>query len=318
MSSDGHGGRVGEARVSGRAGAGVAVLAAVVFLVVVPGGVGVAGGSEPASINGMEACVSASMTTLALVERELAPAANATVQAGVPVTFTVGRSEVPLTFLVASTPVVLPSPDAYHPDSPTLGSPDVDSGAGTVLPSGLGPSGYTFTSQKAGVIPRDLYWEVSFSTSGLPACATQIPSQRSTPPRMLTVLPAPVPVPSPVPPPARVSIDIPGRLSLSSRVSYRVQCSEACTGDTFYHAYLLRGHARPVRFPLLDLAPQRVSIAGEWGGAERFICRYDRRQLRLLKSAVRAGSGIELRLGVKVRDLAGNTVRAQASILLHA
>jgi hypothetical protein len=115
----------------------------------------------------------------------LSPAEGATVVAGTPVTFFArSSSETPMTFMIASSPAL-------------LSSPDIDGGLGTLLPPGykteLLPSEdkaeYWLTSTKASAIPRTIYWTASF-TRNLRSC-DEPPVTFTLPPRTLTVVPSP-------------------------------------------------------------------------------------------------------------------------------
>jgi hypothetical protein len=117
-------------------------------------------------------CEAASLSNQEGLEARLGPSEGSSVQAGTPVTF-LGYSEVPVTFAVASSPVL-------------LSSSDIDSGAGSSQPEQL----YTFTSTEATASPGTVYWDASFSNVGLAGCAGQPPLTYTTMPRTLTVLPA--------------------------------------------------------------------------------------------------------------------------------
>jgi hypothetical protein len=99
------------------------------------------------------------------------PPNGATVLAGTPVTFS-GEYGHALTFSVALSPAL-------------LSSPDIDSGLGSLQP---GTSLYMFTSTKATVTPRTIYWAASFTfTPG----DCEDPSTFMTPVRWLTVVSSP-------------------------------------------------------------------------------------------------------------------------------
>ncbi len=95
----------------------------------------------------------------------LSPAEGATLPASTPVTFFArGGGEWPMTFMVASSPAL-------------LSSPDIDSGLGTLLPPGYktelvppeeNPE-WWLTSTKASATPRTIYWTASF-THNLRSC----------------------------------------------------------------------------------------------------------------------------------------------------
>lgn len=116
----------------------------------------------------------------------LSPAEGATVVAGTPLTFFArdGSNELPMTFMVASSPAL-------------LSSPDIDGGLGTLLPPGyktelLPPEDnpeYWLTSTKATATPRTIYWTASF-TRNLRSC-DEPPVTFTLPTRTLTVVPSP-------------------------------------------------------------------------------------------------------------------------------
>lgn len=127
-------------------------------------------------------CFNDSQANLTGLEASLSPDNGATVTAGTPVIFA-GHSEVSPTFAIASS-------------SALLSSPDIDSGTGSaqVEPASSGPPvvySYTFTSTKTTATPRTIYWEASFSDSGLAECAGLSPTTYTTSVRTLTVLPSP-------------------------------------------------------------------------------------------------------------------------------
>ena len=116
----------------------------------------------------------------------LSPAEGASVVAGTPVTFFArgGGGESPMTFMVASSPAL-------------LSSPDIDSGLGTLLPPGYktellppedNPEDW-LTSTKASATPRTIYWTASF-TRNLRSC-DEPPVTFTLPTRTLTVMPSP-------------------------------------------------------------------------------------------------------------------------------
>jgi len=141
--------------------AGIVSVALAMALIALTGGTGLAVGSEVESLRGLSECTSATGTDLAVIAREpLVPVVDASVMAGMPVTFS-AHSAVPLTFLIASTPSVLPVRSDHESLPAPPGSHGIDKGAGIDQPSASGPPTYTFTSLNAGVVPRVLYWEVS-------------------------------------------------------------------------------------------------------------------------------------------------------------
>ena len=116
----------------------------------------------------------------------LGPAEGATVVAGTPVTFFArsGGPETPMTFMIASSPAL-------------LSSPDIDGGLGTLLPPGYKPESlppednaeYWLTSAKASATPRTIYWTASY-TRNLRSC-DEPPVTFTLPARTLTVVPSP-------------------------------------------------------------------------------------------------------------------------------
>ncbi len=108
-----------------------------------------------------------------LVAKNTALSASYTggVLAGTTETFS-GESKYPLAFSVASSPVM-------------LSSPDIDSGPGSLQP---GTSVYSFTSSKAAATPRTIYWAASFT---LTPEGCEGPSTFMTPVQMLSVVSAP-------------------------------------------------------------------------------------------------------------------------------
>lgn len=122
-------------------------------------------------------CFNDSQVDLAVLERSLSPANDASVPAGTPVTFS-GNSGAPVTFAVASSPGLLPSPD-------------IDSGGLGSVRLGTSPSTYTLISAKASATPRTVYWDASFSNATLEGCAGLTPTTYTTHARALMVLPSP-------------------------------------------------------------------------------------------------------------------------------
>jgi hypothetical protein len=160
----------------------LAALGALVCAVMVPAVPARAEG--PGGLN----CFSERESTKTIEEyaKLLSPAEGATVAAGTPVTFfTRGGGESPMTFMVASSPAL-------------LSSPDIDGGLGTMLPRGyeteLVPPEYKaeewLTSTKTTATPRTVYWTASF-TLDLRFC-DEPPVTFTLPPRTLTVVPSPV------------------------------------------------------------------------------------------------------------------------------
>ena len=133
-------------------------------------------------------CLSERQSTETIEEyaKLLSPAEGATVVAGTPVTFFArdGSDELPMTFMVASSPAL-------------LSSPDIDGGQGTLLPpkykTELVPPEdnpeYWLTSTKVSAAPRTIYWTASF-TRNLRYC-DEPPVTFTLPARTLTIVPAP-------------------------------------------------------------------------------------------------------------------------------
>lgn len=147
--------------------------------------------------------------------------------AGTPVTFST-RSEAPVTFVVASSPALQTS------------------------------FTYTYTSAVAANTPGTVYWQASISSADIEPCAGLTPVIWRTGVYSLHVLPAPV----------QVSIDSPYAFrSADPTVTYQVNCSIDCTGDTYYEASELQRTLTARRVPSLDLGPTAVSITAATGGS---------------------------------------------------
>jgi hypothetical protein len=259
-------------------------------------------------------CSLAASGDLITLENTLSPANAATVTMGTPVSFS-GVSRTPLTFAVAS-------------GTPLL-QPDIDTGAGSVMgeSSRFGGLIYVFTSTNASAVPRTIYWTASFSDASIPACAGLLPATYTTPVRTLTVLPPPTetthvqepaPAPTPMPPLLKGTIGELGSFRVTHpSISFRIQCTTSCSGETSSRAYLVRAHAKPLSAPELDLAPSYVSIASASGGTEQFTHGYSGRSLRLLKRVLHGGGAVELRLTAKLSGSSGNGVLAQQTIWLR-
>jgi len=198
-----------------------------------------------------------------------------------------------LTFAVASSPT-------------SLSNPDIDSGLGSPVPFSeeAGPQTsftYTFTSAAAAKTPGTVYWQASFSTSGIEPCAGSSPSIFRTAVRALTVVQAPV----------QVSIDGPSSFrGAHPTIVYGVDCSISCTGDTYYQAFALQRKSTARRVPSLDFGPTPVSITAGTAGNELFAWHYSGRALRTLDKIIRGGEIVEIKLSVKVADASGNVARA--------
>jgi hypothetical protein len=230
----------------------------------------------------------------------LSPPDGATVPAGTSVTF-LARSGVasPMSFMVASSPA-------------SLSSPDIDGGLGSRLQPEY-TAEYTLTSTKAVATPRTIYWTASF-TRTLRDCEGP-PVTFTLPARTLTVLPSP---PAVISPPLQLSISDPGNFQLTRpTVTYRIHCTASCSGKTYFQAWLVRRHRRTVRAPELDFGPASVSVAAASGGSEQFTHRYNGGILRRLKSILHEGDIVELRLSAEAANATGNIARAHSTARLH-
>lgn len=150
------------------------------WLVVLCAGYAIAAAVHPSPASAVEGpspwsvCLSEQQSNQVVEEyaKLISPASGATVVAGTSVTFSAASGAAsPLTFMVASSPAL-------------LSSPDIDSGLGSfVWPE------YSFISTKAAAIPRTIYWTASF-TRVLNDCEGP-PVTFTIAPRALTVLPSP-------------------------------------------------------------------------------------------------------------------------------
>jgi len=272
-------------------------------------------------ITQFEICSSAVESAQISLEATLKPANEfSNAPAGAPATLS-GRSDYPVTFAVASTQTA-------------LSHPDIESGLGfaELLSSGPPPEyTYTFTSTKAAAKPGTVYWDASFSTAAIPACAGLPPSTRATQPRTLNVSPPPptevamaappitsVPAPAPTPAPLGISIVQSSRFSFAHPTfSYRIDCTASCVGDTYYQVLLLRPHRRARHVAELDLDPTPVTIPATSGGNQQFSRSYRGGTLRVLASDLRAGDVLELQINVKATGVTG-IARAQSTARLRA
>ncbi len=254
-------------------------------------------------------CANDIQSNLGVLERSLTPARGATAQADALVTFT-GNSETPPRFAVASSPTL-------------LSSPDIDSGPGSAQPfSEPHAETYTFTSTRAAITPGTIYWDASFSSSTIAECASLTPTTYTTAIRTLTILPAPTPpTPPPLTPPAppppatppqlKVDIRVTGFHLTHPTVTYRIDCTASCSGETSYQALVLQHHAKAVRAPKLDLGPEPVSITSPTGGDEQFTQIYSGNSLHRFRAIAHADGVLELQITVKVTDSSGNIARAR-------
>jgi hypothetical protein len=198
-----------------------------------------------------------------------------------------------------------------------LSSPNVDSGPGSLQP---GTYTYTFTSTKAAASPGTIYWAASFARV-LPDCEGRLFTY-TTPPRTLTVL-------TPLLPPAPMSpalVSQPVQLSITPAsfrigrptVSYRINCSASCSGETYFQAWLVRPHRKAIRASELDLGPASVSITAPSGGHEQFTHHYSGGPLRRLKRILHEHGAVELRLSAEVSGASGASARSHTTAWLRA
>jgi hypothetical protein len=281
-----------------------------------------------AEVDEFDECHVATNAAAAALEANLSPANGATVQVGTPVTFSGSFASAP-TFAVASSPTL-------------LSSPDIDSGLGSAQPGTSSWLTYTFTSTKATVTPGTVYWAASFSGADIPQCMgvpTLSSTTYTTPARKLTVQPeqpaplpqstvtaaptgssvvAPAPAVTPTPPvvggPVGVSIIKPSSITVADPIlTYRVDCTTSCSGDTYYRVIVVRRHTKASRLRELDSGPEPVSIAATAGGDDQFVHRYSGHVLRMLENIVHAGGMVEIQISAKVRNAYGNVAQAQST-----
>ena len=278
------------------------VLSALGYVAIAP--VSTARGYSVGPMSPAAQCFAASRAIVSALEAKLSPANGATVQAGEPATFS-GYASVPVTFNVASS-------------SSLLSSPDIDMGLGSAQSQPSGAPLYTFTSLKASANAVTVYWDASISTASVAECEGLTPTNDATEPRTLTVMPAPAapqpapaPAPAPPPPPLQVSIGALASFRLSHpTVTYTVDCTASCSGDTYYDVVAVRRHGRDVHVAKLDLGPVPVSITATAGGDERLTHRYRGSALRTLEGLPHAGDTIELQIDVKLTGTSGDVTEA--------
>ncbi len=252
-----------------------------------------------------------------VVNGRLTPQDAASIQAGSSVTFS-AESASPLTFALASSPSLLPTPD-------------IGIGAGVVQPSATAMSTptYTFTSSAAASVPRTIYWTASFLESGIPSCASLSPAPSNSvtsPVHTLTVLPAPViqepapaPLPEPLPAPLHIGIRAQGKVHLSrGTVSYPIYCASICTGETSYQVFAARRHRRAIHIPSLDLGDTSVSSNNPGGGTQHVTRRYNGRSLRGFKALLREHDTVTLHIMFKATGPAGIGVEARDTVRVEA
>jgi hypothetical protein len=269
---------------------------------------GVFAGGSQAALPSWLLCAMAREADKLAVEKTLTPASGSTVEAGTPVTFS-GGPEPSLSFAIASSPAL-------------LSTPDIDGGPGIAGPP---QQPYTFTSTKASATPRTIYWQASFSTAGIPECASE-PSTITTEARTLTVVPTAPPPPSP-------SLEMPAAPKTSplevgigkptviggphgAGIAYEIHCNQECTGRTSYQVLILRRHARPRRTPELGAAGH-VTVAAASGGQAQVEQRYRGAALRAWTKAVHAGEAIEVRVVAEITSSSDETVERHRSFSLR-
>jgi hypothetical protein len=248
------------------------------------------------------ACTLESSARQRLLESAIAPADAAEVKQGTPLVLT-ARSDVPLTFAVASTAAL-------------LSAPDLDTGAGTPSAQpGYELPTYTFTSTNATQAPRVLYWQVSFSTSSLPVCAGVSPTIEYTAARRVTVLAAPSLVPEA---PFQLSVDHTASFHVRRRaVTYRVSCTSSCTGTMSASAVILRHHRRVRRVSRLDFGPLPLEIAAAGGGSVELEHHYGRGAAQLIEAAAHQAEQVELEIDVEATNANGQPASTQTATILR-
>jgi hypothetical protein len=207
-----------------------------------------------------------------------------------------------------------------------LARPDIDSGAGTAGP-GTDTTRWTFNSTKATARPGTVYWDASF-TRPLPSCGGGIETFR-TGARALQVISAaemPPPIPSPetnttysAPTATGLKVGITAARVVRGHasVAYLVDCTAQCSGRTYVHAWVLRGHKRALRARQFDFGPRNVSISAPSGGNQRFTVRFRGSTLKQLKSMLHGGGELKLAVTAAVKDTAGHGAQAARTILMH-
>jgi hypothetical protein len=263
-----------------------------------------------AEIDEFDECFGEARAALRVVEQSLSPENASTVTVGTPVTFSSDSSQ-PLSFAIASSPAL-------------LATPDVDSGPGSLSPS---TQLYGFTSTKASASAGTVYWRASFSTADMPHCAHYV-STEETAVRTLTVVPpaqtspmspAPISTPDLTPP-------VPVWVSISSKrfhlehptVTYRIKCSERCTGKVEYELVKQR-HYKAVQIHCPDLGPITFSINAPSGGEKQFNFRFTGSALRLLRRLVHNGDSMALELRVSATPVESDGItHAKHTVPLRA
>jgi hypothetical protein len=248
------------------------------------------------------ACTLESGAKQQLLESTITPADAAAVKQGTPLVLT-ARSDVPVTFAVASTPAL-------------LSAPDLDTGPGTASAQpGYELPTYTFTSTNATQAPRVLYWQVSFSTSSLPVCASVSPTIEYTAARRVTVLAAPSIVPEA---PFQLSLDHTALFQVRRHaVTYRVSCTSSCTGTMSASAVILRHHRRLRRVSRLDFGPLPLDIAAAGGGSVELEHHYGHGATQLIEAAAHNAEQVELEIDVEATNAKGQPASSQTTTILR-
>ena len=237
-----------------------------------------------------------------VLEGTARPQEGATVTAGDPVTFS-ASSRVPLTFVVASSPALLASPDIAQGLGEPLGEEHMQA----------------FTSLNAAATVGTVYWQVFLHAAELPHCAGA-EGIESLPPRSLVVEPgaAPTPqTPSPAPPADDFTVTIDASTVHVRRpvVTFRVRCTENCAGAVTCVAIVLRGHKK-IRAPILDFRSRRVSIPNP-GGVQSFSHDYAGAARRELTRLIRDRDALKLQITASVSNAGGHHRVAHTTIPLR-
>lgn len=246
---------------------------------------------------------------LTVIEARALPEEGAKVVAGTQVAFST-PSDAPVTFSIASSPVL-------------LASPNIDQGFAQPLPSEGGTTHMqVFTSSKAASTPGTVYWRASFSAAEVPGCAGVLSGLITSPPRTLTVEPA-APLPPPLPPPLTAPLPASAfgaTISSASmrrpRIAFEVHCSTSCAGTAAYVVSAFHRY-RKSRERALDFGPWKVAIASSSGGVQQFAHRYTGASLRKLKHLIHDGDALEVHITSTVTDAGGTTVVAHTTARLH-
>lgn len=241
---------------------------------------------------------------LTVIEVRALPEEGAKVVAGTQVTFST-PSDAPVTFSVASSLAL-------------LASPNIDQGLAQPLPSEGGITHMqVFTSSKAASTPGTVYWQTSFSAAEVPGCAGVLSGLITSPPRTLTVEPAPLPpLPLAAPQPAPAfSAAISSAPMGRPQVAFEVHFSTSCFGTAAYVVTAFRHH-RKSRERALDFGPWKVAITSSSGGVQQFTRRYTGASLRKLKHLIHDGDALEVHIASTVTDAGGTTAVARTTARL--